>query len=288
MLANIAVVVVTYNPEMETFDNILSYYDFFEIIILVDNSEKTNDIFWNRFNAYNKIQIFQNGTNLGIGSALNIGAEAAYKKGYKWLLTMDQDSKFHKPQLENYLTCFKKISSSTIGVIGINYSTENQNKFTNEICRSEIADTVITSGSMVNLEAWKQINKFNEELFIDGVDDEFCFRLHQNKYKVIKLYNIQLNHRLGNNIQVRRWLIGPVVTRNIYNPVRMYYITRNYLHLSKKYGKDFPYKRADFMRTLRNKIKNNLLYNQDKKSVLLFILKGYLHYYKKQLGKLTV
>lgn len=48
------------------------------------------------------------------------------------------------------------------------------------------------------MEAYKKIKGFNNELFIDTVDTDFCYRLLLNGYRIIQLKNIYLDHQLGN------------------------------------------------------------------------------------------
>lgn len=286
MRPNLIAAVITYHPDKEVIDNILTYYDAVEKVIIVDNSENDSSAFYSLLTPYSKIVLITNHANLGLGKALNIAAEKAIEKGYKWLLTMDQDSKFDPIQLDNYISCFKEMNNETLGVIGISFFGSNTKPLNDLPCSQEQADTVITSGSIVNLTAWKKINGFNELLFIDGVDDEFCFRLHLENLLVIKLNNISLDHRLGNDVFVKNWHIGPIVKRNIHAPVRLYYMVRNYRYLIKKYELHFPAKTKEYKKTLLIKIKNNLLYSKGRCTLVNYIARGIIDAKRKKLGKL--
>lgn len=277
--------VITYHPDKEVIANILTYYDVVEKVIIVDNSENEPSAFYALLAPYSKIILISNRSNLGLGKALNIAAKKATELGHGWLLTMDQDSKFDSFQIKNYIDCFNEINSDAIGVIGISFFESKAKLLNTTPCSQEPTDTVITSGSMVNLNAWKKIKGFNELLFIDGVDDEFCFRLHQENLSVLKLNNISLDHRLGNDILVRNWHVGPIVKRNIHAPIRVYYMVRNYRYLIKKYKHQFPVKTNEYKKTLLIKIKNNLLYGKSRGTLINYILKGIMDANRKKLGK---
>jgi rhamnosyltransferase len=279
----LAAAVIAYNPPPELLQNILSYYPAVDKVIVVDNSDTAGNPTLQQLAAMDKVLLLDNKGNQGIGAALNLAAGTAVQLGYQWLLTMDQDSSFAAPQLASYLQCWQTLQQPNTGTLGINYLKNNQGTSTG--CQPLAADSVITSGSLVNLAACMQVGGFNEALFIDGVDDEFCFKLQLQGYKVWLLPNISLVHQLGKDVWVRNWLIGPRVQRNIHPPVRMYYMVRNYLYLIKKYQPHFPAKAAEYKRTLHNKIKNNVLYNRQRVQVIKYILQGVADFKKEQLGK---
>src|SRR5690606_22933163 len=112
---------------------------------------------------------------------------------------------------------------------------------------------IITSGTLLNLKSFVHVGKFDERLFIDGVDDEYCFRLQKSGYKVIQFENILLNHRLGKEVQVRNFGVGRKVTRNVFSAIRLYYMVRNYHLILKEYGKQFPGQRKKYYTELFTK-----------------------------------
>ena len=100
-MMKLAGVVVVYNPGDGVLKSINSYIDDLDILYVIDNSSFNNAKLFNN----DKIKYIPNMDNLGIAKALNIGAKLAIKDKYKYLLTMDQDSKFEK----NGLAKLKKI-----------------------------------------------------------------------------------------------------------------------------------------------------------------------------------
>ena len=87
----IAGVVVLYNPDDTYVDNINSYIDDIDLLYVIDNSDKKHDTPKNK-----KIKYIFNDDNIGVAKALNDACNLAIKDNYKWILTMDQDTKFNK------------------------------------------------------------------------------------------------------------------------------------------------------------------------------------------------
>ena len=63
--------------------------------------------------------------------------------------------------------------------------------------------SLITSGSLINTSIFSEIGGYNEKLFIDEVDHEYCYRIKMLGYSVLQLENILLNHTLGRQHPVK-------------------------------------------------------------------------------------
>ena len=100
----IAAVVVLYNPNQDNIDNINRYLNIIDKIYVVDNSED-NII---RISDSEKIKYIKYGENKGMAKALNEGSINAINDGYKWLLTMDQDSKITEENIKDMLDYLDK------------------------------------------------------------------------------------------------------------------------------------------------------------------------------------
>jgi rhamnosyltransferase len=150
---------------------------------------------------------------------------------YKWTITLDQDS----VSPENLIYELSKHISENVGVIGPKIVYRNNEKYTRETFETiEDVDWIITSASLTNLEAWKKIEGFDEKLFIDGVDRDFCIRLKSEGYKNLVCNNVTLMHELG-NLKCRK-ILGKTIYVTNHSPFRVYYMSRNYFYLDKKLG----------------------------------------------------
>ncbi len=285
MNTSLIAVVITYYPDAKVISNFLSYYDKVAKLIVIDNTDTNNDAFLEKLKSFDKVVLIKNGENNGIAASLNLAAFKAIDLGFHWLLTMDQDSSFTGEQLSQYLSCFEKLQKETTGMFGVNHEGKTFDA-QQDLCVGEKKQAIITSGSIVNLDAFKKTGIFNESLFIDGVDTEYCYRLNQHGYDVLMLSAVSMTHNLGNTITVKNWHVGKIVERNLHAPVRIYYITRNYLLLIKRYKKDFPEEVAALKQQLKIKIKNGLLYDKNRWKVLKYFAKGLSDYYRGRFGKI--
>lgn len=244
-----AAVIVLYNPLLsEILQNISLVIDQVDKIYLVDNSDITIDE--SIFKRFESVLYISNGGNKGVANALNVGANFAIKEKYKWLLMLDQDSAVPANMIFKMLSFYDKHQSLNIGILAPNAKLFNGHLpkiITNE--EYTVVTTAITSGSLLNLDVFKKVGNFNENLFIDQVDYEYCFRIKLNNYNTVLLQNIYIDHQLGDTIEVKLFSKHFVYITN-HNFIRRYYITRNSLYIHHVYKKYFP----KITKTIRNNV----------------------------------
>lgn len=95
-------------------------------------------------------------------------------------------------------------------------------------------ERIITSATLTNILAWKDVGGFDEELFVDGVDKDFCFRLRKKGYYVLVDCNICLLHELG-NLRCRR-ILGHTIYVTNHSANRRYFMIRNSIYIRRKLG----------------------------------------------------
>ena len=225
--------IVSYNPSIESFKNNLKRIKYSDILI-VDNGSK-NKVEIESVCKRNNVKLIKNSRNLGIASALNQIFSYAKKKRYTWVLTLDQDSQIDETVLKHMKKCK---NNQAVGIYCpqiYDYianvvwpQTHLENSYT-EITRC------ITSGSLTSVSAWDSIGGFDEYLFIDEVDNDFCYRLRKQGYKILLIPHTRMKHKVGKT-KVRNFLGIKLFIRN-HSAMRKYYITRNRLYLDKKYYK---------------------------------------------------
>ena len=84
-------------------------------------------------------------------------------------------------------------------------------------------DFLISSGCLLSLRAFEEIGEFDEALFIDNVDLEWCFRARSHGYALYGACGARLDHRLGDE----RLAILNRYEIVVHSPERLYYMTRN-------------------------------------------------------------
>lgn len=231
---NLCSVVVWFHPDDSSVKNVAAYSSLCTKIYIVDNSETDNS------SLAKKIQnaiYFPNFKNLGIAQALNTGCNNAVKDGFEWCMTMDQDSSWDSSVLKTFLNEMNKIHNEKI----VSFAPMHSNEIKSVVGEIKhiamkksdatyiFSDKVMTSGNIINLSVWKSVGEFKEDLFIDEVDHEFCYRLLENGYKICEFQNILMYHTLGN---VKKTILPRPCK---HSGVRLFYIFRNMLYIKTQY-----------------------------------------------------
>lgn len=287
-------VVVLYNPSKKINDNIQSYIKGIEKLYIVDNSSKDNSEIICR---HNKIEYIPNFDNLGIATALNIGAKRAIEDEFDYLLTMDQDSKFNNNDILKLTNMIKKYYDnrdlieqfgndlSKIGLFTPLHVINNDKKILGE--PNEKYDSplnVMTSGNIINLDIYQKIGGFRDDFFIDCVDFDYCMKMRKLGYNLIRNNDIILNHELGN--YVTKKFFGKTYSTFEHNHIRRYYIIRNRHYLCKMYWNDFnEYCRLEKKCSLKE-FKLVWMCEKNKLKKTWYMLKGYIDYKRGVKGKL--
>lgn len=279
---NIAGVLILYHPDLQQLSaNIKSYVTGLKQLYIYDNSEL--QIFGIESQILSidpciKYQYFN--TNQGIAKRLNQAVDQAILEGYDYLLTMDQDSSFKPGDFEKYTLNIHSGSYTHIAQFGVN----SQPKITLSTPQPHQALTLITSGSILNLNLIKKIGPFNEKLFIDFVDTEFSYRVIQKGYVNLMFSDILLNHALGKLIEGRSLLTFKKSLRIIHSPIRVFYITRNGLYLLFNFKGINKEIKNDIIRSMKI-IKNDLIYHPKLGEVYLNFVKGFVAFCFNKMGK---
>ena len=255
-----------------------------EKLYVVDNTENNQTGLIKNILLLPKVTFLHDGINKGIAARLNQVCNLAIEDGYEWLLTMDQDSSFEGDFFKKYITCIAQFTGKEdVAMFGVNYLERIDQ---NEYCTGRAVLHLITSGSIMNLSLFKKIGGFDEKLFIDEVDLEYCFNSLSKGFKIIEFPNIYLEHSLG-KLHYHRSLKNLKTTpRTLHAPLRLYYITRNFLYIRSRYKHIFPEEIDRIKDALLNRIKNNVLYNKKRIQVTRYVLKAILDYKRNKMGKI--
>ena len=278
---NIAGVVVLYNPELDVIDNIESYYQYLDFLIIVDNSENINEGIYSLLKEkFKKIKIISNFENKGIAFALNQGFSFCSEQNIDFVLTMDQDSSFKNDDFFRYLNIIELDKDKDIGLYCTALNKKNLNNL--EFSYPLVA---ITSGNIVPISSWKIVNGFEDKLFIDAVDYDFCLKLQLNKLKIKQVCNIILLHNLG-EIKIVDFIFFKLKF-NAHSDIRHYYMVRNAFYYWSKYFKYFPmFIFKEIILSTKN-ILEIIFVSKNKKSSLKMIIKGFCDFVNKRYGKIN-
>lgn len=229
-MRGIAASIVTYNPELARFSECLSAVaDQVEHVFVVDNGSNEAGGVEALCREYDNAIFIPLGENKGIAAALNIGCAAADEKRCTAVLTLDQDSVCEDGLVEKLAAHLAK----DVGIAApwISYAG-NEDYYDLPQDGSFEVKWTITSASLTSLEAWRKIGGFDEALFIDSVDRDFCIRLRSAGYRVVIDPVTSLSHELGDMRCIR--ILGKVIHVTNHSSFRKYYIARNKILLAKK------------------------------------------------------
>ena len=276
-------IVVWFNPTQENINATQSYVNEVAKLIIVDNSSVDNSCLLNRFPSAD-ILYLPNKKNLGVATALNQGCLSAMENGAEWVLTMDQDSHFNEngvSELVEKANAYQFFDRTAIfsPVHHFDNKANNKRKYKGEYTQEH---SVMTSGNLLSLAAYRRLGRFKDEFFIDLVDDEFCYRANEKGFLVVTVNTVLLHHYVGRACAIK--FFGLKKTFDDHPPFRQYYMARNALYMVQLYPK---HKKA-FRRCFWKRLKRLVLYdNRNKKLKLRFLLKGVSDYRKGITGPLT-
>ena len=183
--------IVTYNPDIcRLCENVKSIIPQVQKLLIFDNgSDNVEEI----RRAVPDAILIKGKENFGMAKALNRLARAALSGGATYILFLDQDS----IAADNLVEEERRYCSERVGLIcplvvdrAHNESIEDESLVTS-------VKRPITSGSMVNLAAWQAIKGYDERLFVDWVDNEYCDNLRLHNYCIIKTCRTHILHEMG-------------------------------------------------------------------------------------------
>ena len=182
-----------------------------------------------KFQTLNHVRYIAFHQNCGIAYALNYILNIV--GDFDYLLTMDQDSCFSQAMIckyKNNILNFKE-NDRCVAVYSINW---RQKVDYNE--QYEYISGAITSGAIIDINIARQLGGFNEKLFIDQVDFEYCYRARRAGYKILQFNDIKMSHHLG--ISKRYSFFCVQYDLSFHEGIRKYYILRNNLYVMKRYS----------------------------------------------------
>lgn len=236
---NLAAVIICYFPDMTGMTRLLQVLArTCGMVILVDNGGL--DAYTEELKPFSdKIRIVNPQANVGMARALNLSFQLAEESGFSHLISFDQDSNLEAETLEILINDFNVLERAGIKLAAVGprfYDPRSTATEGGEAMRdmsgaggSERAarSYIITSGCLASVVAWRESGGFDEKLFIDLVDIEWCWRLGSEKYQVYVSKDAVMAHRLSKGMKI---FLGKF-RFNTYDPIRRFYIARNTTYL---------------------------------------------------------
>lgn len=226
---DVCAVIVLYNGEDETVENISKVFDQVGYVVVVDNASK-NDIIdkVKELSFFDKITLIENSENMGIAYALNQGLNYATENNYELFLSMDQDSTLLSNAVDIMIDA---INDNKFVSVGPNYNNKNYDvKFVEK-------NFLISSGNLTLTSVANEVEGFDNDFFIDGVDIDFSLKIRKLGHLCMIITEARMEHKLGEEYTSKKLFFTKRL--NLHSPFRMYYIFRNNFILRKRYRKYF-------------------------------------------------
>lgn len=241
-------VLVTYHPNPDTLARALrSLCPQVDLLQIVDNTpfdlaasaiaEAVNSV------EQAKVTVRKLGSNRGIAHAQNVGIKCAQESGYEFVILSDQDTIFPSDCVKVLVGAIEHLEQqgAKVAAIGPSYVNSHSadqrpiflgfgrgwtSKIQGDSGCVEVSG-VISSGKLIHLSALQEIGLMNEDLFIDWVDFEWCWRAIASGYKIFGCFDTVLEHQLGDDsVRIGR------ASFSVRSPIRSYYIARNGIFLA--------------------------------------------------------
>ncbi len=148
----------------------------------------------------------------------------------------------------------------------------------------EYVDADITSGNLLKAEVFDKVGFFDDSLFIDLVDTDFCMRLNEKNIKMIKIRDAILYHSLGESKSVKSGFLK--FNTSNHSALRRYYMTRNRFYTWEKYKDLDSFTLNRDKNLFKKEFVKIILGEKDKVNKIRMVFKGYKDYKKGIRGKL--
>lgn len=237
-MMNTTAVIVAYYPDEDVLKRLVNaLVSQVEHVLIADNNSQGFD-FSPIVALSEKISLLINQENLGVAAGFNQGVAFAVEKGSSHVILFDQDSLPGEGMIAKMHEVFQEAKSRGIqlAALGPNYvdvKGAGQSPFvkvqglrlvrvSGENSKFVSVDHLISSGCLIDLEALGVVGLFEEKLFIDYIDTEWCLRAKNKGYELYGVCEAYMEHDLG-----EQFLTILHKTIPVHSPLRHYYLMRN-------------------------------------------------------------
>lgn len=237
----IVATVVAYRPDIGLLEQVLAAIaPQVEKVLLVVNDEGD----WTCA-LPNNVVVDRQQKNVGLGAAYNMAASWARAESASHLLLLDQDSVAAADMVEKLRAALASDSQAAAAGplwrdrrngrdgFSVRLGRFGVHKYQPRANETVAVDFLISSGSLISLDALSAIGDFDAGLFIEHVDTDWSLRARAKGYKLLGVAAAHLAHAIGEKVLTSSALTGRRVFF-YYPPERQYYLLRNSLILWRK------------------------------------------------------
>lgn len=228
-MINNAIIIVRYENNPVIFlDNIINLSELSKIYIY-DNSKIALNI-----EKKNNIYYFHDASNGGLAKAINHCIDVALLDGKEIAVYFDQDSTIDINLINRLVQSYSRYKKKykNLFALGPQPTMPNGRDYPIKLFKNledslYSATEIITSGITFELQTIKDIGYFDENLFLDMIDFEICWRAREKEMLIAVDKSIKMPHEVG-----IKTINLPFKVLPISSPIRNYYQMRNMLYLA--------------------------------------------------------
>jgi rhamnosyltransferase len=243
--------IVLFHPSEEQLVRAVAMQSMCDRLLVVDNSPQP-DARAAAMLSDAGVTLLHYGNRHGIAGAFNCGLNALFEQQVDAVALFDQDSEVPA----NYFAVMRDRCESMKGqafMAGPRIFDQNDQRFLPELTTSGLSvgrveiepdaalqrcAFLISSGCVISREAFARLGRFDETLFIDHVDTEYCLRALLCNVPIYVVPSLVLSHRIGARRR-HKWGSFELTTMN-HAGFRRYYSARNAMQLALQYGLRLP------------------------------------------------
>lgn len=236
--------------------------------------------------------MFFPGENLGLARALNAIIEVFRASTSQYLFLFDQDSRISDGYIDRMINEYQGVSSVDHSIVCLapmlidvkHRSTSGTNAILGlSQSINTAAPTAATSGCLFTQKSFSTVGVMDENLFIDGIDHDWCLRAWISQCSIYFSTKTTLTHNMGDSFIKYGTSLKPIHS----NSVRHYYIVRNSIYMILWKGFPFGWNLLEGFKTIRRVIGYPMLSRRTLLSLKMVVL-GILHGILKRMGKLSL
>ena len=288
---------MTYRPNVETLRKVIaSLSSGVEKVFIFDNSEhsfNTDGLF---HGSSMQMQFIYNAENIGIAAAQNRLLDESLVEGFDLAILSDQDTIYpegYALNLQGYCFAKENVAAVCPGWLDINlqsdanypgqYIFDSSNRLKLDRSEPEFLEIshAISSGMIINLHNLRRVGLMRDDLFIDWVDNEWCWRARASGCVVLAIPAVKVSHTLGDSTIK---IFGKNFVKR--SKERNYYIIRNALYLALYSRTPLAAKTYLLKKVIHHSV-FSLIASQDKLAELYCLIKAWLHGLGAKLGKIS-
>lgn len=281
--------IVCYYPDYDVLCRLIStIIHSFDRVMLLDNGGTDVSAVSDAIDS-SKLVMVQFPDNLGLGGALNRGFALACESNAEYIVTFDQDSIPLPDHAQKLLGEYLRIKAfdKDIAAIGPTIIDNRDRSYVYkfiEIIDEKPSDSLraipptrkevrvlvmVQSGMLIPVSTWKNVAKYDEHLFIEFVDTDWCYRVNDAGFSIYGTYVISMYHEVSDGAP-KKFFGFSLLT---YSPIRRYYFFRNVIYMLKRHYVPRSHK-FRLLTGMLNRVLAIILLDEKKVKSFLAMLRG--------------